>query len=95
MYILMSEPCCLVLYREKLSSPKTTMLCYSKLWNSLPSGMRHVLMSALVPKATECGSLRNDQTSRTLSFASMNLVIVFPVLPALREAETQVASNDE
>ena len=52
-------------------------------------------ISALVPKATECGSLRKDQTSRMLSLAVTNLVMVLPVLPALREALTQVAKIEE
>jgi hypothetical protein len=54
-----------------------------------------VRISALVPKATECGSLRKDQTSRMLSLCVANLVIVLPVEPALREADTQMAKVEE
>lgn len=47
-----------------------------------------------MPNDTECGSLAKDQTSMSSSFLLTNLVMVFAVEPALREALTQVAKNE-
>ena len=56
--------------------------------------MRHWRIRARVPNDTSCGSLAKDQTSMSSSFLLMNLVMVFAVEPALREADTQVAKNE-
>ena len=57
--------------------------------------MRTLVIKARVPNDTLCGSFLKDQTvTIDSSLPVMNLVTVFWVEPALREAETQVAKKD-